>query len=490
MARQDQLEQERLRKLKELQEANITPYPQECERTATVTDVLAFEGADTLPDTTYSLTGRIQRFRNLGKIAFIDIEDAYARIQVVLNQDDTDSFQYIDLLDIGDFIGVTGYLTYTKTGEFSVQAQSYTLLTKSLLPLPDKQKGLQQKEERYRKRYLDLLTNPEVRDIFNTRSKVIHFLRQFLREKDYVEVETPALQPVYGGASAKPFITYLNALDMQVYLSISPELYLKRLLVGGYEKVYTICKNFRNEGVGTQHNPEFTMLEFYEAYATYEDFMAYTEELLHGIVTYITGGTTVTYNGQEIDFSPPFRRMTFREMIEEQTGIDIDIQSDFESLQSAIKEKGIEINTNDLVHIGELLDELYKQVCRPHIIQPTFLTHYPAEMIALAKRNQQDPSKINTFQLIIDGAEIVKAYDELNDPIEQEQRLREQQSYLTEGNNEAMPLDEDFITALKYGMPPTAGYGLGIDRLVMLLTDSPSIRDVILFPFMRPTTED
>jgi lysyl-tRNA synthetase class 2 len=329
--------------------------------------------------------------------------------------------------------------------------------------------------------------NPEVKKVFEIREKIIDETKKLLKEEGFLEVETPILQAIYGGASAKPFTTHLNALDMKLFLSISPELYLKRLIVGGYEKVFTICKNFRNEGIDAFHNPEFTMLEYYVAYKNYEYHFSFAEKLFERLKKALNLREEIEYQGKKIKIKTPFPRITFRDLLIKEIGIDINRFNSLEKLKKEIKKKNLkEVNISGCKHYGALLDELYKRIARPRIIQPTFLTHYPSEMIALAKKNEEDKSKINTLQLIVDGAEIIKAYDELNDPVEQEIRLREQAKLLKKGESEAMPMDEDFITALKIGMPPTAGYGMGIDRLAMLFTNSPSVRDVIFFPFMKP----
>jgi len=326
----------------------------------------------------------------------------------------------------------------------------------------------------------------EVKEVFEKREIIVDTIRNFLKERKFTEVETPTLRSIYGGASATPFTTHLNALDINLFLSISPELYLKRLIVGGFEKVFTIGKNFRNEGIDAFHNPEFTMMEYYAAYQNYEYHIKFTEELFNELKKKLKLNDSFEYQGKKINLKTPFKRIKFRDLLIEKTGIDINKENDFNKLKKAIENKKLkEVDIKNCKHYGALLDELYKRVVRPSIIQPTFLTHYPVEMIALAKRNEEDPTKINSVQLLIDGAEIVKAYDELNDPIDQRERLKQQALLLKKGDEEAMPLDEDFINALEIGMPPTAGYGLGIDRLTMLLTNQPSIRDVILFPFMK-----
>ncbi len=498
MGREELIIQERLKKLHALRTAKIDPYPQIFE----VEDY-----SEDLKETHKSLknggkskkkviiAGRLMSIRDFGKIAFGVVQDKKGNIQIALQSGETppETQEFFKkYLDSGDIIGVEGTIWRTERGELSVLAKNITLLTKSILPLPEKWHGLQDKEERYRKRYVDLMIDSNVKKVFITREKIINCVRELLREKEFVEVETPTLQTLYGGASAAPFKTHLNALDIDLYLSISPELYLKRLVVGGIDRVFTICKNFRNEGIDYQHNPEFTMLEYYAAYKDYEFHMEFTEELFNRLRKELKLGDSIEYRGKKISLKTPFKRITFRELILKESGIDIDVTNDFIKLKKVIADKKIkDINLSECHHYGALLDELYKRVARPNIIQPTFLTHYPVEMIALAKRNKKDPTKINSVQLIIDGAEVCKAYDELNDPLDQEARLKEQQKLLVGGDESAMPLDDDFITALKYGMPPTAGYGMGIDRITMIITGQESLRDVILFPFMRPTkTED
>jgi len=485
MGRQDEVLKERIKKIEELKKRGFNPYPNKYEKKNTILECYNLK-----LNSNVKTAGRLMNTRDIGRIIFLQLKDNTGSIQIVLQKDETPD-EIIEFfkkfIDSGDFIGVQGNIIKTKTGEISILANSMELLSKSILPLPSKFQGLKDKEERYRKRYVDLIMNEEVKKIFEIRSLIIKILRELLEEEGFLEVETPLLQPVYGGASAKPFVTHLNALDIDVYLSISPELYLKRLIVGGYEKVYTICKNFRNEGVDFQHNPEFTMMEYYAAYKDYQYHIEFTEKLYNLIKKRLKLPEKINYRGNEINLRTPFKRITFKDLLLQNINIDIDKENDFDKLSKAIKNKNIEgVDIDECSHYGALLDELYKRVIRPKIIQPTFLTHYPVEMIALAKRNEDDPSKINTVQLIIDGAEMLKAYDELNDPLDQEKRLQEQQNLLRGGDEEAMPFDQDFITALKYGMPPTAGYGAGIDRLSMFFSGQESIRDVIFFPFMKP----
>ncbi|MBM3231983.1 lysine--tRNA ligase [Candidatus Pacearchaeota archaeon] len=496
MGREELIIQERLKKLHSLRSAKIDPYPQLFEVKDYASDLK--EENKSLKNGAKSkkkaiIAGRLMSIRDFGKIAFGVIQDKSGYIQIAIKAEETpESAQNLfkKYCDTGDIVGVEGVIWRTERGELSVLVKKITMLTKSILPLPEKWHGLQDKEERYRKRYLDLMMDPAVKSVFLTREKIVNCVRDLLREKEFVEVETPTLQSMYGGASAAPFKTHLNALDIDLYLSISPELYLKRLVVGGIDRVFTICKNFRNEGIDHQHNPEFTMMEYYAAYKDYEFHMEFTEELFNKLRKELKLDDSITYRGNKISLKTPFKRITFRDLLLKESGIDINVANTFEKLKKAIHDKKIQgVSTAEAHHYGALLDELYKRVARPNLIQPTFLTHYPVEMIALAKRNKEDESKINSVQLIIDGAEVIKAYDELNDPLDQEARLKEQQEYLAGGDESAMPLDEDFINSLKYGMPPTAGYGLGIDRLTMILTGQESLRDVILFPFMRPSKE-
>ena len=485
MGREEQIIHERLRKLEELRKQGINPYPHQFEKKQDSSECLKSKLG-----TKVKTAGRIMTKRDIGKIAFCELQDSAGKVQIVLQEKETPKkeFEFFkDYIDAGDFAGVEGEMFKTKTGQISILVKKIELLSKSILPLPEKFHGLQDKEERYRKRHLDLAMNHEVKGVFEKRAQIIDIIKKFLKEKGFIEVETPALQSVYGGASATPFKTHLNALDIDLFLSISPELYLKRLVVGGFEKVFTIGKNFRNEGIDKFHNPEFTMLEFYYAYANYEKLMDMTEEIINKLLGELELKSEIQYNDKKLNFKMPIKRIKFSKLILDKTGIDIEKASTFELLKKEIeKNKLKDVEIKECRHYGALLDELYKRVVRPSIIQPVFLTNYPVEMIALAKRNEKNPKIINSFQLIIDGTEIVKAYDELNDPIDQENRLNEQSELLREGDREAMPMDEDFINTLKSGMPPTAGYGLGIDRLVMLLTNQPSIRDVILFPFMKP----
>ena len=492
MGREEQIIGERKRKIDELRKLGVNPYPHKFDKKNSAGEL--HEKFGKLGKEKFgkgvSVAGRVMSVRNLGRISFVKLQDSSGNIQIVLQDEHTKEsvMKFVKkFIDSGDFVGVVGKVYRTQRGELSVMADKVELLSKSIKPLPEKWHGLKDKEERYRKRYLDLIMNPDVKEVFEKREIIVNEVRALLKEEGFTEVEIPTLQSIYGGASSKPFKTHLNALDIDLFLSISPEIYLKRLVVGGFERVFTICKNFRNEGIDAFHNPEFTMMEYYVAYKNYEYHMEMAEKFFNRIKKKLKLGDKIEYQGTQINLKTPFKRVKFRDLILKETGIDIDKADNFEKLEKEIKAKNLkDVDIKNCKHYGSLLDELYKRVVRPKIIQPTFLTHYPVEMIALAKRNEKDERKINSVQLIINGAEIVKAYDELNDPIDQENRLKEQARLLKKGDEEAMPMDEDFVNALQVGMPPTAGYGMGIDRLVMLLTNQPSIRDVILFPFMKP----
>ena len=390
---------------------------------------------------------------------------------------------FIDNFDIGDFIELRGILFKTKKGERTIEVSDYKILVKSLLPLPEKWHGLKDIEERFRKRYLDLIFNPEVKKKFELRSKIIKEIREFLAKEGFLEVETPILQPIYGGAKAKPFKTYLNALNLDLYLRIAPELYLKRLLVGGFEKIYEIGRCFRNEGMDRTHNPDFTMLEFYWAYADYKDLMKLAETMFENVLKKIFGTLKIKYKGKEVNFKTPWQRIEFSTFFKKYTGINLD-EINRETLAKKAKEFGISIKEElDKVAIA---DEIYKKICRPKIWQPTFIIHAPLGLFPLAKKLSDNPPRLATLQLMVAGWELINAFSELNDPIEQEKRFKEQEKSFKAGLEEAQRMDEDFIEALEYGMPPAAGFGMGIDRLVALLTNSHSLREVILFPTMKP----
>ena len=439
-------------------------------------DDLEKEGA------TLSVAGRIVAFRDFGKSAFLHIQDKKGKTQAYVRKDMLKRLPYeaFKKFDIGDIIAAEGKIFKTKTEELTILAERISLLTKSLRPLPEKWHGLKDIEERYRKRYLDLIVNEKSRKVFEERAIIIEYIRNFFASRDFMEVETPMMQVLPGGAVAKPFITHHNALGMDLYLRIAPELYLKRLIVGGLERVFEINRNFRNEGISVRHNPEFTMLEFYQAYATYEDLMTFTEDLVSSLAVKLSGRTKVVFNGQEIDFTAPWKRMTMEEAMRDLGGFDLQKSHDLGTLTSYAKSLELEGVEKDAK--GKIITKIFETLCEEKLIQPTFITHYPVEVSPLAKRSKDQPDVTERFELYIAGMEIANGFNELNDPEDQRQRFMEQ----VKDREEGAVLDEDYLAALEYGLPPTAGEGIGIDRLVMLLTDSPSIRDVILFPLLRP----
>jgi lysyl-tRNA synthetase class 2 len=433
------------------------------------------------------IAGRIMTRRLMGKASFVHLQDMSGRIQLYIRQDEIGAEVYEDFLqwDLGDIIGVEGKIFKTKTGELSVRAQHIHILTKSLRPLPDKYHGLTDQELRYRQRYLDLLTNETTRHTFLVRTKIIDGIRQFLNAREFLEVETPMMQVLPGGAAARPFITHHNVLDMPLYLRIAPELYLKRLVVGGFERVFEINRNFRNEGLSVRHNPEFTMLEFYQAYADYNDLMDLTEEMIRELANNILGTLTIPYQEYQIDVGKPFTRMTLLESIL-QFNPELTL-SDLDSIEAAKKvAKKLEISIQEKYGLGKIQLEIFEKTVEHRLIDPTFITEYPAEVSPLARRNDKNHFVTDRFEMFIAGRELANGFSELNDADDQAERFRKQVEDKEAGDDEAMPYDEDYITALEYGMPPTAGEGIGIDRLAMLFTNSPSIRDVILFPHMRP----
>lgn len=485
----EELQKIRLEKLEKLRELGVDPYPASWDLAEK--RVKASECSKLELETEVVVAGRIRAWREHGGIIFADLHDDSGKIQLCFRKDVlSSSAKLLALLDIGDFIGVSGELFQTEAGELTILVKQFKLLSKSLRPLPSEWYGLKDVEERYRKRYLDLLMNPEVRAVFETRTKLLTLLRQYLDEHGFLEVETPILQLIYGGASARPFITHLDALDTDLYLRISDELYLKRLIVGGFEKVYEVSKDFRNEGIDRQHSPEFTAIEFYWAYADYGDLMKFTEEMLSYVIKEVCDDLKVEFEGETLDFTPPWPRVTYRDLILEHTGIDIDEVKTEDALREAISEKGLSLDLSGAVGYGAVLDALYREFCRSKVIQPTFLIDHPAETVALAKRKEEDPAKIARFQLLVSGYEIINAYNELNDPQDQKERWLEQEGLAKKGLEEHEALDEDYIEALEYGMPPTAGWGIGVDRLTAILTDQHTIRDVILFPLMRPERGD
>lgn len=477
----------RLARLKKIREEGIDPYPPRVKRTHTCEETNAF--FDKLADKkeTISLVGRIKSIRAHGGSTFIHIADGTGKFQVYFKKDELGDHKYgfaKELLDIGDFIEVTGTLFMTKKQEKTLQAENFELLSKSLLPLPEKWHGLSDIEIRFRKRYLDLIANPEVSNIFKVRSATIKAIRDFLEERGFMEVDTPILQPLAGGATAKPFITHHNALNIDLYLRVAPELYLKRLIVGGLEKVYEISRCFRNEGIDATHNPEFTQVEFYEAYADYNNHMELIEALLPYILTRIGKSLVITHEGKKVDFTPPYPRMTFKEGLEKYAEINLEDYPDRDSLAEVAIKKGLKIDKS--FGRGKILDELYKDFVRPNLIQPTFWINHPIELSPLTKKMPDDPNYVERFQLVAGGLELCNAFTELNDPTDQAERFMYQTELKDAGDEEAQPADQDFVEALEQGMPPTAGVGMGIDRLVALLTDTHNIKEVILFPTLKP----
>jgi lysyl-tRNA synthetase class 2 len=476
-------------KLEALRNEGINPFPSGFKVEHTIAQIQAAvvqNEADALDGMRFTTAGRMMAVNSFGKSAFVRFRDRSGQMQAYIRKDKVgpDAYAIFKRLDIGDFVGLTGTLFQTRTGEWTLLATEVTLLSKALRPLPEKFHGLKDPEKRYRQRYVDLIMNADVRRIFMTRSKIIQAIRQFFLRHDFLEVETPMMQPIAGGAEAAPFVTHHNALNMDLYLRIAPELYLKRLVVGGFERVFEINRNFRNEGISTQHNPEFTMLEFYQAYATYHDLMALTESLFADLATDILGSDTLVYQGQTVQLKGTWRRMTMTESLQQLGGVDPGLLSDREGLIDFASAKGVQLTKTRSV--GKIITKLFEALVEPQLIQPTFITGYPVEVSPLSRRSDTEAGLTERFELFIAGFEIANGFSELNDPDDQRARFLEQVQDRQEGNEEAHLMDEDYIEALEYGMPPTAGEGIGIDRLAMLLTDSPSIREVILFPHMKP----
>jgi lysyl-tRNA synthetase class 2 len=439
-----------------------------------------------LPEGEFTVAGRIIAMRDFGKAAFLQLQDESGRGQVYIKKQEVgeERFEIYKKLDIGDIIGCTGTPFRTQKGEPTIHVSAFTPITKSLRPLPEKFHGLTDVEIRYRQRYVDLIVNPEVRDTFRKRVRIIRLIRQFLEERNFMEVETPMMHPIVGGATAKPFQTHHNALDMDLFLRVAPELYLKRLLVGGFERVFEINRNFRNEGLSTRHNPEFTMLEFYQAYATYQELMDLTEEMIASICQQVNNTLTIEFEGQPVDLTPPWKRYTMDEALHQVGGISPDILADPAAIMALAKEKGLQLE--EKAGPGKAKMELFDLLVEEKLINPTFITAYPTEVSPLARCNDNDPTVTDRFELFITGREIANAFSELNDPIDQKARLEKQVAERGDDEEIAPEVDYDFVRALEYGMPPAAGEGIGIDRLTMLLTNSSSIRDVILFPHLRP----
>lgn len=482
---------ERRQKLAKLQEEGRDPFDvYKVERTHTSMEVK--ENYEELEDKEVKVAGRLMSKRVHGKAGFSDIHDRYGKIQlyIKLNVVDEEKLKEYKTFDIGDFVSITGKVFKTKTGEVTLQIQDFQLLTKSLKPLPEKFHGLKDPDLRYRQRYVDLIVNKDVKDVFLKRTAIIRYMREFLDNKEFIEVETPILSPIAGGAAAKPFTTHHNALDIDMYLRIATELYLKRLIVGGFEKVYEIGRNFRNEGMDIRHNPEFTVMELYEAYADYNDMMEITENMVAYICDKVLGTTKVTYEETEIDFKPPWKRVTMTDAVKEYAGVDFnEIKSDEEARVIA-KEKHVETKKElkDCTK-GDLLNAFFEEFVEDKLIQPTFITDYPVEISPLTKKKRGNDELTERFEGFVYGRELCNAYSELNDPIVQKERFLQQLRERELGDDEAYMMDDDFINALEIGMPPTGGLGIGIDRLVMFLTDCSSIRDVLLFPTMKPNKQ-
>ena len=495
-APESQLMAQRKQKLDAICEMGITPYPYRFEKTHQAEEIRAtFETLES-SGTEVAASGRLMVVRGHGKAAFADLRDGSGRIQIYVRLDvvGESAFRLWRLMDIGDYIGVRGPVFRTRTGEVTVQVQHLELLSKAVRPLPVPKEETRDGERvvhdafsdielRYRRRYLDLALNSDVQEVFRKRSAIVSAIRTFLDGRGFLEVETPALQPLYGGASARPFVTHHNVLDMPLYLRISDELYLKRLIVGGFERVYEIGKDFRNEGIDRTHNPEFTMLELYQAYADYSDMMAITEDLYAFVAQEVTGSQKVVYQGQEIDFSPPWPRIAMLDAIWQYGDIDVRAASDAD-LEAACQRLGVDVGPG--ADRGILVNEIFEACVEPRLVQPTIIKDYPVEVSPLAKRHREDASLTERFEVFVNGWEAANAFSELNDPFDQRERFEQQMALREKGDDEAQVLDDDYLRAMEYGMPPTGGLGIGVGRMVMLLTDSPSIRDVILFPHMRP----
>ncbi len=482
-----ELKKVRLDKLSELYDMGIDPFGHRFERdsmTQTVKDRF-----DELEGQSVTLAGRIMSKRRHGKAGFANLQDLSGNIQLYFRRDDVgeEKYEIFKKLDIGDILGIKGFVFRTERGEMSIHVQDFEFLSKSLNPLPEKWHGLKDVELRYRQRYVDLIVNPEVREVFIKRSRIINAIRSYMDAKGFLEVETPMMHPIPGGATARPFITHHNALDTDLYLRIAPELYLKRLLVGGLEKVYEINRSFRNEGIDTRHNPEFTMLELYEAYSDMQGMMDLCEDLISTVMLKVNGSLTGEYDGEEISFERPWRRVAMLDAIKEHTGLDFtQILTDEEAQAAA---KGLHLEVDKTSSRGEILNQVFEEFVEDKLVQPTFIYGHPVEISPLAKKNAEHPEYTDRFELFITRRELANAFSELNDPIDQKERFKKQDAKRASGDEEAHYMDDDYVNALEYGMPPAGGMGIGIDRLVMLLTNSTSIRDVMLFPTLRKLKE-
>ena len=481
MGREEQITGERLKKIEEMRKKGINPYPHKFDRKHTTSQALKSKmGAKV------STAGRIMTKRDIGKIIFVNLRDYTGDIQIVLQDGETPEKAkeiFKKYADAGDFIGVEGKIFKTKTGQISVLVKKLKLLTKSLLPLPSQWHGLQDKEERYRKRYLDLIMNPQIKEVFDKRTKIVDAIREFMKSHGFMEVQTPILQPIYGGASARPFVSELNALKMKVYMRISNELYLKRLIVGGYERIFEFSPDFRNEGIDRTHNPEFTQVETMWAYADYKDNMKFAEGMITYVVKKVVGNTKVKVGDKEVDFKSPWKKITFLNAIKEKTGVDFSKKSFEDGKKAAIK---LEVDAAKCETVGEIMIAIFEEKVQPTLINPTLVYDYPQEAAGLAKTIEGNPNFVSSFEIIVNGMELGLSYCEQNDPQVLEKYWKFAEEKFKKGDTEAQPRDEDFLNALRVGMPPTSGLGIGIDRLAMLLTDNSSIRDVILFPFMKP----
>jgi lysyl-tRNA synthetase class 2 len=489
MEKASELIQKRINKFDQLKQNNPQLFPNDFKISHTIKEVHGI--IDKTPEAVkedepiFNLAGRMMAINHFGKTAFIRFRDRSGQLQAYIRKDriGDEAYHLFKQMDVGDFVGISGGMFKTKTGEWTLLASELKLLCKTIRPLPEKFHGLKDPEKRYRQRYLDLVMNADVRDLFIKRSHIIQEVRNFFLERDFLEVETPMMQPIPGGAEAEPFKTHHNALGMDLYLRIAPELYLKRLVIGGFERVFEINRNFRNEGISTQHNPEFTMLEFYQAYATFSDLMDLTEQLISTVANAVTGSTVLTYQNNSIELAGPWPRITLHEALEDFGGIESALLNNKDALLDFAAQKGIKITKTG--RLGKVITKIFDVVVEPKLIQPTFITGYPAEVSPLSRRSDEEPDITERFELFIAGREIANGFSELNDPVDQKARFAQQVENRKAGDQEAHPMDEDYIEALEYGMPPTAGEGIGIDRLVMLLTDAASIREVILFPHMK-----
>ncbi|GAB6099809.1 lysine--tRNA ligase [Halanaerocella petrolearia] len=479
---------ERRRKLEELEEQEVRAYGNDFSRSHKTAEIVDNYEELREEKVVVKAAGRIMAVRNHGKSSFADLKDMSGKVQLYVKEGNVgeEAYEVFNDLDIGDQIGVEGLLFKTRKGEVTIQVEDFKVLAKSLRPLPEKWHGLKDVEKRYRQRYVDLIVNDDVQEKFVLRSKIIHKIRESLEEEEFLEVQTPLMHQVAGGASARPFVTHHNALDTDLYMRIAPELYLKRLLVGGFEKVFELGKNMRNEGLSTKHNPEFTSLEVYQAYADYTDMMELTEDLITTVAEEVLGTLEIEYDGQEIDLSS-WQQMTMIEAIEKYAEIDFSKVENLDEAKSLADDRGVEYEDN--TSIGEIINEFFEEFVEDNLVEPTFITQYPVEVSPLARRNPDNPEFTDRFELFIAGNEMANAFSELNDPIDQRERFEKQVEQREAGDDEAHMMDQDFIKALEYGMPPAGGLGIGIDRLIMLLTDSPSIREVILFPHLRPEKE-